>query len=70
MEGFFDRADIAFVAPAPSATTHEIPTEALAPPTKPVPVDEGTHTGKVSEATPIPAETLTPQEVATPPAAV
>ena len=60
MEGFFDRADVAFAAPAPSATTHEVPTEALAPPTKPVHIDEGTHTRKVSEATPIPAETLTP----------
>ena len=31
---------------------------------------EGTHTRKVSEATPIPTKTFTPQEVATPPATV
>ena len=32
--------------------------------------NEGTYTGKVSEAIPVPAETLTPHEVATPPATI
>ena len=43
--------------------------EAPIPSTKLVPTDEGTHTERFSEATPISAETLTPQEGAIPPAA-
>ena len=68
--GFFDGADVAFVTSALSIAAHGVPAEAPTPPTEPVPIDEGTHTGKVSEATPIPAETLTPHEVATPLATV
>ena len=70
MGDFFDEADVVFATPAPFATAHGVFAEAPTPPTKPIPVDEGTHTGKVSEATSILAETLTPQEVATPPATV
>ena len=68
--GFFDGADVAFTTPAPSVAAHGVPTKAPTLPTKSVPIGEGTHTGKVSEATPIPAETLTPQRVATPLAAI
>ena len=70
MGGFFYGADVAFATLAPSAAAHEVPAEALTPPTEPIPIDEGTHNGKVSEATPVPAKTLTPQEVATPPTTV
>ena len=70
MGGFFYGADVAFATLAPSAAAHEVPAEALTPPTEPIPIDEGTHIGKVSEAIPVPAETLTPQEVATPPVIV
>ena len=70
MGGFFYRADVVFATPAPSAAAPGVPAEAPTLPTKSVPIDEGTHTGKVSEATPIPIETLSPQEVTTPPATI
>jgi len=70
MGGFFDGANIAFATPAPFVAAHGVPAEAPTLPTEPVPIGEGTHIGKVSEATPIPAKTLTPQEVATSPVAV
>ena len=59
MEGFFDGADVVFATPAPSATTHGVPTEAPTPPSEPVPREKGTHTERVSETTPISAKTLT-----------
>ena len=40
----------------------QLPAEAHIPSAKLVPRDESNHTKRVSEATPIPAETLTPQE--------
>ena len=61
MEGFFDGADIVFETPAP-ATAQGVLAEAPIPSTGPVPIGEGTYIERVSEATPIPAETLTPQE--------
>ena len=70
IRGFFDGANIVFATSAPSAATHRVPAEAPTPPIESIPIDEGTHTGKVSEAIPIPAKTLTPQEVATLPATV
>ena len=63
MGGFFDGADVVFATPAFSAIAPEIPTMATTLPT--VLIDEGTHTRKVSKATHILAETLTPREVAT-----
>ena len=68
--GFFDGVDVVFATPAPSAAALGVPAEATTLPTEPVPIDEGTHTRKVSEAIPVPVETLTPQEVVTPPATV
>ena len=68
--GFFDGTDIVFATTAPSTAAHGVPAEAPTPPTEPIPIDEGTHTGKVCEATLIPAETLTPQEEVTHPATV
>ena len=70
IEGFFYGVDIVFATPVPSAAAPGVPAEAPSLPTKLVLIDDGTHTGKVSEATPIPAETLTPHEVATPLATV
>ena len=64
MGGFIDGAD---VVPAFSAAALGVLVEATTFPTEPIPIDKGTHTRKVSEATPVPAETLTPREVATPP---
>ena len=61
MEGFFDGADIVFTTPASSATTPRVLAEATIFPIEPVPIDEGTHTGKVNEAIPIPAETYSPR---------
>ena len=57
MEGFFDRANVAFATLAPSAAAHGVPAEAPIPPSKPIPREEGTHTERVSETTPIPAKT-------------
>ena len=70
MGGFFDGADIVFTTPASSATTPGVLAEATIFPIEPVPIDEGTHTGKVNEATHVPVETLTPRKMATPPATV
>ena len=70
MGGFFDGANIVFATPVPSAAAPGVPAEAPSLPTKLVLIDDGTHTGKVSEATPILAETHSPQEVVTPPATV
>ena len=57
MEGFFNGVNIVFATPASSATTPEVPTKATTLPTEPVPIDEGTHTRKVSEVIPVPVET-------------
>ena len=65
MGGFFDGADVVFVTFASSVASPR-PAEAITLPTESVPIDEGTHTGKVSEAILVPIETLTLQEVATP----
>ena len=67
--GFFNGADVVFAIPIPSATAHEVPAETPIPSTEPVHIDEGTHTEKVSEATPILAEVPTPQEGVIPPTA-
>ena len=60
MGGFFNGVVVVFATPTPFAAAHGVPAEVPTPPTEPVPIKEGTHTRKVSEATPIPAETLTP----------
>jgi len=70
MGGFFDGVDVVFVTLAPSATAPGVPAEVPSLSTEPVPIDEGTHTGKVSGATPVPAETHSPQNVVTSPATV
>ena len=70
MGGFFNGADVVFVTLAPSATAPGVPAEASSLSIESVHIDEGTHTGKVSEATPIPVETHSPQETVTPPATV
>ena len=70
MGGFFYRADVVFATPAPSAAAPGVPVEAPTFPTKPVPIDKGTHTRKVSEATLVLVETFSPQEVTTPPTTV
>ena len=64
MEGFFNGANIVFGTPAPATpvAAQGVPAEAPIPSTGPIPIGEGTHTERVNEATPIPAETLTPQE--------
>ena len=69
-KGFFDGADTSFVTPPPSAATHGVPTEPPTSPTGPVPIEEGTHTGKVGEATVIPAETPVSEKKITPLAAI
>ena len=70
MGGFFNGADVLFATPVPYAVASRVPAKALSLPTEPEPIDEGTYTGKVSEVTPVPAETHSPQEVVTPPATV
>ena len=57
MEGFFDGVDVAFATPAPSASAHGVPVEAPIPHSDLVPREEGAHTERVSETTPIPAKT-------------
>ena len=57
MEGFFDGVDVALTTPAPSASAHGVPTEAPIPHSDPVPREDGAHTERVSETTPIPAKT-------------
>ena len=69
MEGFFDGVDVVFATPPPFAAAHGVPAEAPIPSTEPIPIDEGIHIKKISEATPILAETLTPQEGVIPPLA-
>ena len=68
MEGFYDGANVVFEAatPATPAVAPRVSAEAPVPSTKPIPIDKGTHTKRVSETAPIPAETLTPQEGAIP----
>ena len=70
MEGFLNGADVVFATLVPSAAAPGVPAEAPSLPTKLVLIDDGTHTGKVSEATPVPAETYSSQEVVTPPTTV
>ena len=70
MGGFFDGPDVVLTTPTSFAAAPGVPAEATTLPTEPIPINEGTYTGKVSEAIPVPAETLTPHEVAPPPAAV
>ena len=62
MKGFFDGADVTFATPTPSTAAHGVPAEALTLPSEPVPREEGTHTERASETTPISAKTPTPQE--------
>ena len=59
-----------FATPSSSTTAPRVPAVATTLPTEPVSIDEGTHTGEVNEATLVPAKTLTPREVATPPTIV
>ena len=59
MGGFFDEADVVFATLASSAAALGVPAEVTTLSTKPVPIYEGTHTEKVSEATLVPTETLT-----------
>ena len=64
MEGFFDGVDVvaeAMAIAAPTAT-QGVPVKTLIPSAELVPVNEGTHTEKVSELAPIPAKTPTPQK--------
>ena len=67
MVGFFGGAE--FAIPATSAAMHGAPVETSTSPTEPVPINEGTHTGEVSEVIPTLAETPSVQKGATPPAA-
>ena len=67
MEGFFCGAE--FAIPATSVVMHGVPVETSTSPTEPVPIDEGTHTGEVSEVTAPPAKTPSDQRGATSPAA-
>ena len=67
IEGSF--GGVEFATPATSASMHGVPIETSTSPTKPVPIDEGTHTREVSEVTPSLAETPLVQRGATPPAA-
>ena len=54
MRGFFYGADIVFAAPTLSAAAPGVPVEAPSLPTEPVPIDEGTHTGKGRLVRPLP----------------
>jgi len=68
MEGFYDGANVVFevATPATPVVAPRVSAEAPVPSTEPIPIDEGTHTKRVSETAPIPTETLTPQEGAIP----
>ena len=66
MEGFFGGAKFATLAA--SANTHGVPVKTSTSPTEPVPIDESTHTGEVSEVTHPLTETPSVQRGATPPA--
>ena len=70
MEGFFDGANVVFATPTSSTTAPGVPAKTTILPIEPVFIDEGTHTRKASEVTPVPTETLTLREVATPPTIV
>ena len=69
MGGFFDGANVMFEVAtlAPPAIAQGVPVEAPIPSSEPVLIGEGTYKERVSEAAPIPTETLTPQEVVIPP---
>ncbi|KAL0004745.1 hypothetical protein SO802_012306 [Lithocarpus litseifolius] len=64
MEGFFDGADVVAeaIATASPAAVQEAPAETSIPSAKLVPVDNDTHTERVSVSSPIPVETPTPQK--------
>ena len=68
MEGLFGGAE--FAIPTIFTVTHGVPFETSTSLTEPVPIDEGTHIGEVSEVTALPAETPSVQRGATPPAAI
>ena len=57
MEGFFDRADVAFATPTPSTAAPKVPAKAPTPSAEPVLRKEGTHTEGVGETTPLSVET-------------
>ena len=59
MEGFFDGVDV--VAEAMAIAAQGVPAKTFIPSAKLVPVEEGTHTERVSKL-PIPAKTPTPQK--------
>ena len=64
MEGFFDEVDVVAeaMATAASTATQGVPVKTLIPSAKLVPVNDGTHTERVSELAPIPTKTPTPQK--------
>ena len=47
MGGFFDGADVVFATPASSVAAPGVLTQAITLPIESVPIDEGTHTGKL-----------------------
>ena len=70
MGGFFDGVDVVFTTPVPSSIALGVAAEAPILPTESVPIEKGTHTGKVNGTTLVPAVTHSPQKVVTPPATV
>ena len=70
MEGIYDEADVAFATLTPSTAAPKVPAKALTPSAEPVSREEGTHTEKVGETTPLSAETLASLERAISPAAI
>ena len=64
IEGFFDRANmvVEFMASVASTAAQGVPAKTLIPFAEPIPVDEGTHTKRVSEPAFIPSETPTSQK--------
>ena len=70
MEGFFDEADVAFATLTPSTAAPKVPAKALTPSAEPVSREEGTHTEKVGETTPLSAETPAPPERTISPTAI
>ena len=64
IEGFFDGANMVaeFMASTTSTAAQGVPAKTLIPSAEPIPVDEGTHTERVSEPALIPAETPTSQK--------
>ena len=67
IEGSF--GGVEFATPATFTATHGVPVETSTSLTESVPIDEGTHTGEVSEVIASPAKTPSVQRGATPPAA-